>query len=200
MRKSILSISFIFVLLALIFFQLNCTQHQEEKSMSKEARIEHGKYLVNLGGCNDCHSPKVFTANGPMPDSTMLLSGAHMAVTSLDFDPKMVAQGKWTVCNNDFTAWVGAWGISYTANLTPDKETGLGNWDEQRFIRALRTGKHLGEGRPILPPMPWPFIGRLKDDDLKDIFAYLQSLPPINNKVPDPETPDRLAMLPMGKK
>jgi hypothetical protein len=130
----------------------------------------------------------------------MLLSGAHAAVTSLDFDPKIVAHGKWVVCNSDFTAWLGSWGISYTANLTPDKETGLGNWTEERFIKALRTGKHLGEGRPILPPMPWPFIGKLKDEDLKDIFAYLQSLTPIDNKVPDPQTPDDLAKLSIGKK
>jgi len=142
MRKSIFGISFFILFVALIFSQMNCSNQQEGENMSMETRIEKGKYLVNLGGCNDCHSPKVFTANGPVPDTTKLLSGAHMAVTALDFDPKMVAQGKWTVCNSDFTAWVGAWGISYTANLTPDKETGLGNWTEDRFIKALRTGKN----------------------------------------------------------
>jgi Cytochrome c len=200
MRKSVLSISFILILLALIFFQLNCTKQQEEKSASSESRVERGKYLVDLGGCNDCHSPKVFTQNGPIPDTTKLLSGSPGPVTSLDFDPKIVAQGKWAICNGDFTAWFGPWGISYTANLTPDKETGLGNWTEERFIKALRTGKHLGEGRPILPPMPWQGLAKLKNEDLKDIFAYLQSLKPINNKVSDPETPEGLAMLPMGKK
>lgn len=200
MRKSFLSISFCVLFLTIVFSQLNCTKSQEEKTMSKETSVERGKYLVNLGGCNDCHSPKIFTSNGPIPDTTMLLSGAHNAVTSLDFDPKIVAHGKWVVSNSDFTAWIGPWGISYTANLTPNKETGLGNWTVDRFIKALRTGKHLGEGRPILPPMPWPFIGKLKDRDLKDIFAYLQSLTPINNKVPDPQTPDDLAKLPMAKK
>jgi mono/diheme cytochrome c family protein len=199
MLKSVWGFFLLVFFFAFLLMQFNCSE-QKDNTASKETKIERGAYLVNLGGCNDCHSPKIFTPNGPIPDTTRLLSGAHMALTSLDFDPKIVAQGKWTVSNSDFTAWVGAWGISYTANLTPYKETGLGSWTEDRFIRALRTGKHLGEGRPILPPMPWPLIGKLKDDDLKDIFAYLHSLPPINNKVPDPQSPDELAKLKMGKK
>jgi hypothetical protein len=57
------------------------------------------------------------------------------------------------------------------------------------FIKAMRTGKHMGAGRPILPPMPWPGIGLLTDDDLKAVFAYLHSLKPINNMVPPPTPP-----------
>ena len=199
MRKSILYIFFLLTFLGLIFSQLNCTQKQEEKTMSKEMRIERGQYLVNLLGCNDCHSPKVMTANGPIPDTTRLLSGSVGPVTSTDFDPKIVLQGKWIVARGDFTAMIGPWGISYPANLTPDKETGTGNWTEDRFIKILRTGKHLGEGRPILPPMPWENYATLKDQELKDIFAYLQSLKPISNRVSDPTTPDELAKM-MAKK
>ena len=95
---------------------------------------------------------------------------------------------------------IGPWGISYPANLTPDKETGTGNWTAERFIKILRTGKHLGEGRPILPPMPWENYAKLKDQDLKDIFAYLQSLKAISNKVPDPTTPDEFAKMMTKKK
>ena len=200
MRKNILGISFCILFVAIVFSQINCTKQQEEKSMSKEMRVERGKYLVNLGGCNDCHSPKVMTARGPVPDTTKLLSGSPGAVTAMDFNPNMVSQGQWLVSRGDLTAWVGPWGVSYTANLTPDKETGLGNWTEDRFIKALRSGKHLGEGRPILPPMPWEAIGQIKDDDLKDIFAYLQSVKPINNKVTDPQTPDEFAKFTMMKK
>ncbi len=201
MRKSILGISFCVLFVTIIFSQLNCTKPQEEKTMNQEPSAERGKYLVNtLGGCNDCHSPKVMTAMGPVPDTTRLLSGSPGPITSTDFDPKIVAQGQWIVSRGDLTAWIGPWGISYTANLTPDKETGLGNWTVDRFIKALRTGKHLGEGRPILPPMPWQGIGQTNDRDLKDIFAYLQSLKPINNKVTDPGTPDDFAKLMMKKK
>ena len=200
MRKNILGISFCILFVAIVFSQINCTKQQEEKSMSKEMRVERGKYLVNLGGCNDCHSPKIMTARGPVPDTTKLLSGSPGAVTAMDFNPNIVAQGQWVVSRGDLTAWVGPWGISYTANLTPDKETGIGNWTEDRFIKALRTGKHLGEGRPILPPMPWESFAQLKNDDLKDIFAYLMSLKPINNKVTDPQTPDEFAKFTMMKK
>lgn len=164
--------------------------------MTKEEHIAKGKYLVNLGGCNDCHSPKVMTDMGPMPDTTRLLSG-HPADEPLgEIDPAMYKKGDWILAGaKDFTSWVGPWGVSYTANLTPDNETGLGVWTEDLFMKAIRSGKHMGVGRPILPPMPWMFMAKLSDQDLKDIFAYLQSLPPVKNMVPDPVTPDKMASL-----
>ena len=89
------------------------------------------------------------------------------------------------------TAWAGPWGISYTANLTPDKNTGLGIWTAEMFIQALRTGKHMGTAtsRAILPPMPWESFGKMTDDDLRAMFAFLQTIPAIVNHVPDPLPP-----------
>jgi hypothetical protein len=59
------------------------------------------------------------------------------------------------------------------------------------FIRALRTGRHMGgTGRPIVPPMPWPMLAAQTDADLKAIFAYLRSIPAIRNEVPAPKVPD----------
>ena len=58
------------------------------------------------------------------------------------------------------TAWAGPWGVSFTANLTPDKETGLGDWTEEMFIKTMRTGLHQGKGRPVLPPMPYWMLGQ----------------------------------------
>ena len=84
------------------------------------------------------------------------------------------------------TAWSGPWGVSFTANLTPDKETGLGKWTETTFIQTIRTGRHMGRGRPILPPMPYPMYKNFTDEDLKAIFSYLQSIPAIENRVPEP--------------
>ena len=89
-------------------------------------------------------------------------------------------------------AWAGAWGVSFAMNLTPDKATGLGSWTPEMFVAAIRTGKHQGTGRPILPPMPWNWYKNMTDDDLKAVFAYLQSLPPINNPIPDPLPPDKM--------
>jgi mono/diheme cytochrome c family protein len=155
-----------------------------------KALVERGKYLVNLGGCNDCHTPKVFGPKGPMFDTTKTLSG-HPAEQKLPEIPKgVLAPDQWgALTSNDFTAWTGPWGVSFTRNLTPDVATGIGSWNEAIFVKALRTGKHMGEGRDILPPMPWQNIGQVNDADLKAIFAYLQSLKPIENAVPDPISP-----------
>ena len=79
--------------------------------------------------------------------------------------------------------------MSFTANLTPDPDTGLGKWTADTFIQTLRTGRHEGVGRPILPPMPWPVYRQATDDDLRAVFAYLRSLPPIKNRVPQPVDP-----------
>jgi len=100
-----------------------------------------------------------------------------------------LAPDKWgAVASNDLTAWAGLWGVSFAANLTPD-QTGLGAWREEDFIKTMRTGKHFGIGRPVLPPMPWYDVAALTDDDLKAVFAYLRSLKPIRNAVPPPLPP-----------
>jgi Cytochrome c len=194
MRRVLFPLTFLSFFLFIVLVQINCGP--KEKEMTQEEMIAHGKYLVNLGGCNDCHSPKVMTAMGPVPDTTRLLSG-HPADEMLPpIDTSLIQPGKWVlVSGTDFTGWVGPWGITYTQNLTPDAETGLGAWTPELFIKALRTGKHMGVGRPILPPMPWQFIGQLKDQDLKDIFAYLHSIPAIHNKVPDPVPPNMIASM-----
>jgi mono/diheme cytochrome c family protein len=158
------------------------------------APAERGKYLVTLAGCHDCHSPKVFESGAPEPDPKRLLSG-HPANEKLPEVPwSAISPERWgAIANNHFTAWAGPWGVSFTANLTPDTATGLGSWTEEMFIKALRTGKHQGEGRPILPPMPWPMISQMSDEDLKAVFAYLRTLPSITNAVPEPLPPPEAA-------
>jgi hypothetical protein len=144
---------------------------------------------VQLGGCNDCHSPKV----GPKLDTTRLLSGQPAAEKLVAVPAGLIAPDKWgVVANNHLTAWVGPWGASFAANLTPDKATGLGNWTPAMFLSSLRSGKNPVTGRAILPPMPWEMYKDLKEEDLRAIFAYLQSLPPINNPVPQPLPPDQI--------
>ena len=97
---------------------------------------------------------------------------------------------KWTTHVNDhLTAWSGAWGVSFAANLTPDQNTGLGIWTEDMFVRAIRDGRHMGQSRPILPPMPWPVYRNLTDEDLKSVYAYLRTIPPVHNRVPEPLPP-----------
>jgi mono/diheme cytochrome c family protein len=165
-----------------------CTK-QEPPRNAEATLVERGAYLVNAGGCSDCHTPKTFTAAGPQLDRSRLLSG-HPANTELPPVPSgVIGPDRWgTIANNDFTAWVGPWGVSYAANLTPDA-TGLGSWTPETFVQAMRTGKHAGVGRPILPPMPWMDLAMMTDDDLRAIFTYLKSLHPVSNAVPAPVPP-----------
>jgi hypothetical protein len=149
--------------------------------------VARGKYLVNFGGCNDCHTPLMMTVKGPAPDFSRLLSG-HPENTKLP--PPDLKPGPWFAATAGMTAWTGPWGISYAPNLTPDKNTGLGIWTEDMFLKAMRTGRHMGNGREILPPMPWQCVATLTDDDIKAIFAYLQSIPAITNHVPRPVSPN----------
>ena len=149
--------------------------------------IERGKYIVDAGGCHDCHTPWKMGPAGPEPDMSRALSGhpEGMKITT----PAKLNEPWMAAMAPTFTAWSGPWGISYTANLTPDQNTGLGIWTEDMFIRAIREGKHMGTSRPILPPMPWQAIRNYNDADLKAIFAYLKSIPAITNHVPEPLPP-----------
>jgi hypothetical protein len=147
--------------------------------------------LVTFGGCHDCHSPKKMGPNGPELDSARLLSG-HPETAKVAAPFKPVGGTPWIAATNEMlTVWSGPWGVSFAANLTPDTNTGLrsGVWTEELFIKAIRTGKHMGTARDILPPMPWQDVNALSDDDLKAIWAYLGTIPPINNHVPDPIPP-----------
>ena len=165
----------------------------DETAAPAQTPVERGKYLTLVGGCHDCHTPKTFPPNGPEADMTRELSG-HPSGDKIPPVPATLIgpEGYGTVVNNHLSAWVGPWGISYAMNLTPDKATGIGSWTEQMFVDALRTGKHQGTGREILPPMPWIWYRNMTDDDLKAVYAYLQSLPPINNPIPDPTPPDKI--------
>ena len=178
-------------LAAAIIFPLTAANSKSGTDKASAAMVKHGEYLVTLGGCNDCHTPKAFSpAAGPYPDTTRLLSG-HQANAHIKPVPSgVISMDGWLALTNaDLTAWAGPWGVSFAANLTPDNITGIGAWTEQTFISALRTGKHMGAGRAILPPMPWQNLAQMNDDDLKAIFAYLKSLKPIENSVPLPVPP-----------
>ena len=165
------------------------TQPVAAKPAADAETLARGKYLVTVAGCNDCHTPWVESPNGPPhPDMTRMLSGHP---ESFPITAPATLDGKtWQMAAAPTnTAWSGPWGVSFTANLTPDAETGLGQWTEQTFIQTIRTGRHLGRGRQILPPMPIPMYKHFTDQDLGAMFAFLQSIPAIKNRVPEPLPP-----------
>lgn len=154
---------------------------------ARRDRIERGRYLVATSGCADCHTPLKPGPRGPEPDAALAFAG-HPQALEMPPVPALPA-GPWlVVASATNTAWAGPWGVSFTANLTPDAETGLGRWSERDFVRTLQTGRHLGAGRPLLPPMPASYAG-MNEADLKAMFAYLKSLPPVRNRVPAPLPP-----------
>jgi len=139
--------------------------------------VERGKYLVTILGCNDCHRPYHMGPNGiPEPDMTKMLSG-HPEGLKMPPAPKL-PEGPWLwVGAATNTAFAGPWGVTYSINLTPDQNTGIGIWTEDMFVRAIKSGKHMGTSRMIQPPMPWPWYNKMTDEDLKSIYAYLRTIP-----------------------
>jgi mono/diheme cytochrome c family protein len=131
-----------------------------------ETPVERGHYLATLAGCGDCHTPGGMLGT---PDPKRLLGGSDVGFG----DP---ASG----------VWVGG-------NLTPDKETGLGNWTTEQIVAALTKGE-TPQGRQLSEIMPWPALSHLTPDDARALAAYLQSLPPVHNSVAGPfkagETPN----------
>jgi mono/diheme cytochrome c family protein len=157
-------------------------------SGSNQALVARGKYLITIAGCNDCHTPLVLGPNGPAPDMEHMLSG-HPEGLKMPPAPEL-KPGPWGFTGAaTMTAWSGPWGTSFTANLTPDEETGLGRWTEQQFVDTLRNGRHEGRGRELLPPMPWMNAAQMTDEDLRAMFTYLRSIPAVHNRVPQPIAP-----------
>ena len=154
---------------------------------STAEKIARGKYIVTTSGCNDCHTPWVMGPKGPEPDMSRMLSGHPESAV---LPPPPAVQGPWVMtASATNTAWAGPWGVSFTANLTPDAETGLGKWTQRNFNETIRTGRHMGRGRPILPPMPILMYKNFTDADMEAIFTYLKSIPAVKNRVPEPLPP-----------
>lgn len=127
-------------------------------ALAADSEIERGKYLVTLGGCNDCHTPGYFFGK---PDFSRALGGSDVSFA------------------------IPGLGAFAGRNLTPDKETGLGNWTDDQIISAFTAGIR-PDGRRLAPIMPWQALSHLTSEDAHAIVAYLRSLPPVKNAVPGP--------------
>ncbi|GAB5526236.1 MAG: c-type cytochrome [Roseivirga sp.] len=167
-------------------------QVNDTSTTAVESEIVRGKYLVNIMGCNDCHSPKRMGPNGPELIPELMLSGYPADRPVVTFDSKLIKEG-FAMFYPDLTAAAGPWGISFAGNLTPH-ETGLGNWTEEQFKKALTQGKFKGldNSRTLLPPMPWLNYAEMKDEDIRAVFTYLKSLTPVENRVPAPVGPENM--------
>ena len=164
----------------------------ESAELSVTQLVQKGEYLVTIMGCNDCHSPKETGPQGPAVIADLILSGYPATRPFKKVEPEMIKKG-WILFDADLTAAAGPWGVSFAANLTSD-QTGIGNWTEENFKRALKEGRYKGleSFRMLLPPMPWSNFTAISDEDIKAIFQYLKSTVPVNNIVPIPLSPEQI--------
>lgn len=136
----------------------------------KSDKLKYGQYMTTLSGCLDCHTP--------LEKGKPVLENAFSG-------------------GRDFPLPTG--GTVYSSNITPDPETGIGSWAEEAFIRRFR----LYEDSVFTPyeivsnqfntVMPWTMYAGMKEDDLSAIYAYLQSLEPLQNKF-ERFTPNAIAI------
>ena len=126
-----------------------------------DALTERGKYLVEIGGCSDCHTPGSLLGK---PDMKRFLGGSEVGFA------------------------IPGLGVFVPPNLTSDKETGLGKWTRAQIITAFTTGRR-PDGRELAPIMPWRGLSHLTHRDAEAMAAYLQSLPPVDHKVAGPFGP-----------
>lgn len=189
MKKTFLTLSIpaALILIAVVACRDNKPAEAVIAKINQDSLVQRGSYLVTTMLCDDCHSPKRMGPNGPELIPELRLSGYRHDSQLPPVDTTEIKKG-WTLFNPDLTSAVGMWGASFSANLTSDA-TGIGNWTEEQFFTALRKGKWKGmEGnRNLLPPMPWHNIGKLNDNDLKAVFAFLKSTRPVDNLVPAPK-------------
>lgn len=192
------SITFFALIAGAILFT-QCTQEQtapeasaENSQPASEELRQRGEYLVNTIGCHDCHSPKQMGPQGPEIIPELMLSGYPSDRPYPKIDRSALPEG-WVLFTPDLTSAMGPWGVSFAANITSDA-SGIGAWSEEQFRKAIREGKFKGlDGtRPLLPPMPWFNFAKLTDEDIRAIYTYLKSTPPVRNVPPNAITPDQL--------
>ena len=129
---------------------------------AQQSQVERGKYLVTLGSCTDCHTPGYFFGK---PDMARYLGGSEVGFE------------------------IPGLGVFHGPNLTPDGETGIGNWTVAQIVTALQTGKR-PDGRELAPIMPWRAFANMTKDDATAIAVFLKSIPPVRNTVPGPFGPN----------
>ena len=136
----------------------------------QEALLKRGAYLMNGPvACGNCHTPRAKDMS--LEAGKDFAGGFHIVDPAFDV---------------------------YAANITPDKETGIGNWTDEQIIRAIREGVD-DEGNVIFPPMPVPTYNNMSDDDVKAIVAYLRTVKPIHNEVPGSKWNMPLQAMPPAK-
>ncbi len=157
-KRSTAGVTLVRALMAVAALAVGSTSPWGNAQAADQQTIARGKYLATFGSCTDCHTPGYFFGK---PDNARYLGGSEVGFE------------------------IPGLGVFHGPNLTPDKETGLGNWSEEQIVTALQTGRR-PDGRVLAPIMPWKAFESLTKEDALAIAAFLKSLPEVKNKVPGP--------------
>ena len=124
------------------------------------ATVENGRYLaLHVALCADCHTPRGGLQN--KPDMDLLFAGSDAPPAGFPANP---------------------------SNITPDSATGIGTWSEEAFLRTLRTGV-TPDGEELHRFMPWEHFRDMAEDDLRAIYRYLRTVPPVRHEIADRQAP-----------
>jgi len=177
----LLTLSLLATLSGLAAFADPAGESDASTTPAVDAEVARGKYLVTVMACADCHTPKGKDAQ-PIPG--MELAGHPADMPLPVWRREMFQDNILATIDMSFTAFAGPFGVAVAGNLTPDPETGIGNKTADELIQSWRTGMHWKEDRIVLPPMPIEAYSHLTDEDIRAIFAYLMTLPPVHNAAP----------------
>ena len=129
----------------------------QNKRPDPSDKVKYGEYMATLASCSDCHTP--MTQQGP-DFSKMYAGGFRFKADFVDVT---------------------------VANITPDSTTGIGSWTEEVFLAKFKTSlaaveKGDNPGK-MQTEMPWASYAKMTEEDLKAIYAYLRTVPPVKNKI-----------------
>lgn len=177
MKKAFLSLAGVLLVLAglaSLYYQIFLPRQRPPQDFNVELtpeRIERGRYMaVNVLQCIDCHSERDWTLYGGPPQEP-------------------IGAGRSCMDENTIAAGVNAGqehfpGRLCIRNITPDPETGIGDWTDGEIIRAVREGVSR-DGQGLFPIMPYFIYRNVSDEDMEAVVAYLRTLPAVQSQWPE---------------
>lgn len=190
MKKSLNYWCFIFILIIGPLSSSACGEPKSTRSLEETTRlINHGRYLATIGVCEACHTPPNVSALPPHASKAEDIERERSYRTNpdwfqyLDINRKMAGGVPFILRFSKDSS-----GIVYTKNLTPDPETGLGNWTEEEIMEVIRSGKR-NDGTALFRFPPHTFYENLAEEDARALAVYLRSLPPVKHAISERALP-----------
>ena len=168
-------------------FTVSCDRETVSPEKFSAEQVREGETLVLEGSCNFCHTPEL-TEDDKYFGKILFGYPSDKKLPELPNVPFGSQQWMEFVSNLDSTVWIAGNMVVFSANITPDIETGIGSWSKDDFINTIRTGMHPGWKKKVNKPMPWLDYAKLSNDELTSIYSYLMTQQPVHNKVPEPVT------------